>query len=245
MTFCDAHLHAACCDWKANDGFLAASCAHSIEEFYRQEELVKESGNSLAPMFGMHPQMPLTQNADFMEELLKSSRIIGIGETGFDLFTSGFKAQLAAQEQAWGISLELAARYAVPVLVHDRKALDFIFRDANKLKALPAVIFHSFAFGPREAFSILRHGINAYFSFSKQILNGNKKSRACVSEIALDRLLLETDAPYQTLKGEKATSPGEIQRVYAEAAVIRGIEQEVLADALMDNFKAAYSYPRT
>lgn len=250
IIFCDAHLHAVCCTELAegrNDGqlatgeaFLGASCAHSIEEFARQEELVRRSGGSLLPLFGMHPQMPLTENAAFMEDLLKTGRIIGIGETGFDLFTPEFKANLDAQEKAWHISLDMAARYAVPVVVHDRKALDLIFRDADKLKALPAVIFHSFAFGPREAQSILNHGLNAWFSFAKQILNGNKKSRACVQELPLDRLLLETDAPYQTLRGEQATSPREIRRVYAEAALIRGMALPELATALLENFRAAY-----
>ena len=243
MLFCDAHFHAACCkglSGKDLDDFLGASCAHSIEEFTRQEELVASCPGHILPFFGMHPQLPLLENADYMEELLRDKRIRGIGETGFDLFTPEFKANLKAQEEAWNVSLALAAEYAVPVVVHDRKALDLIFRDADKLRPLPAVIFHSFAFGPREALSILKHGLNAYFSFAKQILNGNKKSRACVKELPLDRLLLETDAPYQTLRGEDATSPSEIRRVYAEAALIRGIPLEELAAALLRNFREAY-----
>lgn len=247
MLFCDAHFHAACCkgfSGKDLDGFLGASCAHSTEEFARQEELVASCPGQILPLFGMHPQLPLLENADFMEGLLRDKRIIGIGETGFDLFTPEFKANKKAQEEAWNISLSLAAGYAVPVVVHDRKALDLIFRDAGKLKSLPAVIFHSFAFGPREALSILKHGLNAYFSFAKQILNGNKKSRACVQELPLDRLLLETDAPYQTLRGEKATSPSEIRRVYAEAALIRGTNMEQLAARLSANFQEAYRTER-
>ncbi len=248
IIFCDAHFHAACCEGltgKELDGFLGASCAHFIEEFGRQEQLVQASGGHILPLFGMHPQLPLLENADYMEELLKKKRIIGIGETGFDLFTPEFRANQKAQEEAWNVSLALAAEYAVPVVVHDRKALDLIFRDAGKLKALPSVILHSFAFGPREALSILNHGINAWFSFAKQLLNGNKKSRACVGELPLDRILLETDAPYQTLKGETATSPLEIRRVYAEAALIRGIGMDELAAALQKNFTAAYREPQT
>ena len=253
MLFCDAHLHAACCSGLEQaatmenyrlsgekDGFLGASCAHGREEFARQQELVRLSGGHIRPLFGMHPQLPLLDNADFLETLLIRKEIIGIGETGFDLFTPEFKANLAAQEEAWGISLELAATYGVPVVVHDRKALDFIFRDAGKLKVLPAVVFHSFAFGPREALSILNHGIPAWFSFAKQLLNGNKKSRSCVAELPLDRLLLETDAPYQTLKGESETSPFEIRRVYDEAARIRGMGLEELAAALQENFEAVF-----
>ncbi|MCR5622368.1 MAG: TatD family hydrolase [Treponema sp.] len=249
MLFCDAHLHAACCrelekepSSYGSDGensYYGASCAHFIEEFARQKDIVGQNGGHILPFFGMHPQLPLLENADFMESLLQRKEIRGIGETGFDLFTEEFKANIQAQEEAWQTSLALAAAYSVPAVVHDRKALDHIFRDAGKLKALPAVIFHSFAFGPREAFSILKHGINAYFSFAKQILNGNKKSRACVQELPLDRLLLETDAPYQTLRGEETTGPWEIRRVYEEAAAIRGTQFTELCPALQENFMAA------
>lgn len=268
MLYCDAHFHACCCPELAGAGgsapaaaengpfrdsfrdentlsdgadrFFAASCAHDREEFERQEQLVQASGGHILPLFGMHPQLPLLENADYMEGLLRDRRIIGIGETGFDLFTPEFRAKLQAQEEAWQTSLALAARYQVPVVVHDRKALDFIFRDAGRLRGLPAVIFHSFAFGPREARSILQHGIHAYFSFAKQILNGNKKSRACVKDLPLDCLLLETDAPYQTLRGEERTSPFEIRRVYAEAALIRDMPQDELAAPLQENFTAAF-----
>lgn len=268
MLFCDAHFHACCCPELADTGkngpatagkdsfqdhfpakkgfsdgadrFFAASCAHDRDEFVRQEELVSRAAGHILPLFGMHPQLPLLENADYMEELLQKKRIIGIGETGFDRFTDEFKANIQAQEEAWQTSLALAARYEVPVVVHDRKALDYIFRDAGTLRLLPAVIFHSFAFGPREARSILQHGIHAYFSFAKQLLNGNKKSRACVKELPLDCLLLETDAPYQTLKGEERTSPFEIRRVYAEAALIRDMPQDELAAGLQENFTAAY-----
>ncbi len=262
MLFCDAHFHACCCPELENTGsngpdkpekkifrdgkdcFLGASCAHDREEFEQQKELVRASEGHILPLFGMHPQLPRLENADFMEALLQKKEIIGIGETGFDLFTDEFKAELKNQEEAWRISLELATKHGVPIVVHDRKALDFIFRDAVNLKLLPAVIFHSFAFGPREALSILHHGINAYFSFAKQILNGNKKSRSCVAELPLDRLLLETDAPYQTLKGEERTSPFEIRRVYREAASIREMKLEKLTCALQENFKAAYKTAR-
>ncbi len=272
MIFCDAHMHAACCSDLAGDDtitptatekgsfmapfldtnglsngedrFFTASCSHDRDEFARQQELVSRSKGHILPLFGMHPQLPLLENADFIEALLQKKEIIGIGETGFDLFTDEFRANLNKQEEAWETSVALAASYKVPVVVHDRKALDFIFRDTGKLKGLPAVIFHSFAFGPREALSVVRHGINAYFSFSKQILNGNKKSRSCVAELPLDRLLLETDAPYQTLKGEERTSPLEIRRVYQEAASIRKMKLEELASALQENFKAAYRTAR-
>ena len=76
------------------------------------------------------------------------------------------------------------------------------------------VLFHSFMGPPVEALSLLNRGINGYFSFGKQLLNCNKKAIACVRELPSNRILAETDAPFQTLKGEKYTAPSEIVRVY-------------------------------
>ena len=71
-----------------------------------------------------------------------------------------------------------------------------------------------------EAASLLNHNINAYFSFGKQLLNGNKKAIACLRELPSERLLAETDAPFQFLKGEKYTAPEDIKRIYEEFDIL-------------------------
>ena len=54
-------------------------------------------------------------------------------------------------------------------------------------------------------------------------MNGAKKAISCVRSLPLERLLFETDAPYQTLKGERATSPSEIALVYQTAFELRTV----------------------
>jgi len=138
------------------------------------------------------------------------------------------------------VQCALAAAYKVPLIVHDRKALDNLFRDKAELAKIPAVVFHSFAFGPREALSLLDHGISSYFSFGKQLLNGNKKSIACVKELPADVLLLETDAPFQTLKGETRTEPEDIMVVYKAMAEIRRSDDEEVERMIYRNFKTVF-----
>lgn len=58
--------------------------------------------------------------------------------------------------------------------------------DSALLRKIRAVVFHSFCGGMYEVEGILGKGINAYFSFGKQILNGNKKSIECVRFLPLD-----------------------------------------------------------
>ena len=74
---------------------------------------------------------------------------------------------------------------------------------------------------PAEAESLLDREINAYFSFGKQLLNGNKKVIACVRELPGERVLAETDAPFQYLKNEQYTSLSDIEKIISEIARLK------------------------
>ena len=78
---------------------------------------------------------------------------------------------------------------------------------------MPEVLFHSFMGPVSQAFSLLDKNINGYFSFGKQVFNGNKKVLECIQKLPSQRILCETDAPFQYLKGEKFTSPADITKI--------------------------------
>ena len=244
--FCDAHFHLvpseAALGRLASANFKAVTAAHYVDEFLAQEARVKEL-NGTAPRllqsFGLHPQEPLLQNLDFLEGLLRDGRVQAVGECGYDFFTKEFSDKAAAQEKAFAAQVELAARYNVPAIVHARKAMEKIFASAAALKKVPAVVFHSFAGTPADARSLLDKGINAYFSFGKPLMNGAKKAIACVRSLPIELLLFETDAPYQTLKGELATSPAEIADIYQAAFEIRAAGVPFEARPSFADFAAA------
>lgn len=228
--FCDAHFHLIPSEAALGTHSLprgrSVTAAHFVEEFLAQEKRVKvlnasSSSPCLLQSFGLHPQEPLLENLPFLEGLLQEKRIAAVGECGLDFFTQEFSANRGAQEKAFAAQLDLAARYKVPAIVHARKAMQEIFESAAALKKVPAVVFHSFAGTLMDARSLLAKGVNAYFSFGKPLMNGAKKAILCVRALPLDRLLFETDAPYQTLKGEAATSPAEIADVYQAAFELR------------------------
>lgn len=218
----DAHFHYAVCKDYGIDlpvfengiEWSGISCAHSKNEF----EIQCEAPNHVIQSYGMHPQNAanenITESADFLESLLENKKISFIGESGFDYFTQEFRDAEKLQEEIWNIQLELALKYNVPLVIHCRKAKHKLFEYSKKLKQLPEVLFHSFMGPPVEAESLLNHGINGYFSFGKQLLNGNKKAIACVKELPEERVLAETDAPFQFLKGEKYTDLRDIINIY-------------------------------
>ncbi len=249
MIFCDAHLHIIqCFNYEKNKALtntFSVSCAHSKSEFLEMEALLSSVSKNIFPAFGLHPQKPdfgasLEENAAFLKCLLEEKRICAVGETGFDLFSPEFKLNFEKQKKAWGICLDLALKYKVPLVLHDRKALDILFSYAKELASLPAVVFHSFAFGVKEAESLLSHKINGYFSFGNALIKGNKKSLACFEKLPLDRLLLETDAPYQTLRGQTFTPVSQIEAIYKRAGEIRNLPLDALCGAMKENFFAAY-----
>jgi TatD DNase family protein len=243
--YCDAHIHIADIDkWTPFNGNSAVcSCFHSIDEWNRSLSVIVPQNFCLIRSFGIHPQNPDIGLIDFLLNLCKHREQTGIqavGEAGFDLFREEYKQTIESQETVWLAQIDAAQSYNLPLIVHCRHALDRIFRDSKLLAKLPSVIFHSFAGSSIEAQSLLEWGINAYFSFGKPLLNGNKRALHCVSSLEMERIVLETDAPYQTLKGETATQPEDIIKVYEKAAQLRMMSSDDLSQSVQSNFIKAF-----
>ena len=266
----DAHFHLADCVYDdiplpGNDiEWYACTCSHSKEEWeiterftaLRQAQgvvrfanlpsfLRKLAGQQIYLSYGLHPQsaghINVEENAAFLEQLLQQNKLNAIGEAGFDYFNEEFRKQAATQEEMFNMQLDLAIQYNLPLIVHCRKANEKLFEYSKQLKKLPSVLFHSFMGMPNEARSLLDRGINAYFSFGKQVMNNNKKVIACVRELPEQVLLTETDAPWQFLKGETHTAPEDIKKIFEAFCQIRQTAPEQLAQILKNNFYNLFS----
>ena len=264
----DAHFHLADCMYDniplpGNDmEWYACTCSHSQEEWEiterfrnkfgmtessdaRHAELVSASHDRLYVSYGLHPQsagyINVKENADFLENLLQQHKLHAIGEAGFDCFNEEFRAQAAIQEEMFNIQLALATQYNMPLVIHCRKANEKLFEYSKQLKKLPGVLFHSFMGMPNEAQSLIARGINAYFSFGKQVLNNNKKVIACVKELPDSVLLTETDAPWQFLKGEKFTHPADIKKVFEAFCQIKNQSANLMQNSIKRNFLNLFS----
>ena len=129
----------------------------------------------------------------------------------------------------------------MPLVIHCRRAMDKIFLYCKDLKKLPAVVFHAFPGSRQEAENLLRRGVEGYFSFGKELLRGRKNSIRCVQELPLERLLAETDAPYQPLRNQEATLPQDIKLVYQEFAMLRGVHEDEIKNPLEKNFQRIFT----
>jgi TatD DNase family protein len=242
MNYIDAHIHIADCkEWQFLPQVFQCSSCHTEKEFLFVESLSQKYPNQIFPTFGIHPQNPDTALFSFLEQLAAAQRIVAVGEAGFDFFTSELGATWKKQQEVWQFQLELAQKYQLPLVIHCRKAMDKIFLYCKELALLPAVVFHAFPGSCQEAHNLLQRGIEGYFSFGKELLRGRKNSRSCVQMLPQERLLAETDAPYQTLRNEEATASQDIVLVYQEFAKIRGIPEAALKNPLEENFQRIFT----
>lgn len=257
MLFCDAHLHINhiinCYDTiqdffkvsAKNLRLYACSTALEPNEFNQNENfsLFFPKGFKIIHSFGIHPWYVSEEkycNIDFLEKLLSENRIHAVGECGFDFFTPELRETEQRQRELFEATLELAIQYSRPLVIHDRKAAEPVFRYSPELKKLPAVVFHAFPFGAREAEVILSKNVNAYFSFGKNLLRKSSRNIKALQGIQFSRILAETDSPYGRIGKEKFTPVADITKVYESISDIRKVALEELGEILHANFCAAY-----
>jgi len=231
---------------------LAARLAH--EPAGRPAAVAPRGGQGPSPSgaerrailsFGIHPQAASMRDADFLAGLAAAGRIGAIGEAGFDFFGDRPERVRSAENEraqraAFEFQLEIALARGLPMVLHLRKAMDLAFAYADRLRRLPAAVFHSYMGTAREAESLLARGIEAYFSFGAPILNGHKRAIEACAAIPADRLLSETDAPWQPPRGEALCRLEHIGRIVAGMAAIRGEPPQALEGPLERNFRKAY-----
>ena len=141
---------------------------------------------------GIHPcNVDSNTPIQEIEKLCQNKKCVAIGEIGLDYYWRDDNKPL--QHEVFAAQLELAHKLDLPVSVHDREAhadtLDFL----KKYK--PKGVVHSFSGSVEMAEEILKLGM--YFGIGGVITFKNaKKLLDVVKMLPLDRILLETDAPY-------------------------------------------------
>jgi TatD DNase family protein len=241
-----------------------------LEEFSYIESLAGKAANGKAangkaangtaailPCFAVHPQSPalaaaggnkITENAineslETLHQLAAAGRIAAVGECGFDLYDAQFRETEAAQGRIFAVHLELALRYGLPLVIHARRAMHKVFAAAAALKKCKAVIFHSWPGALDEGLSLLRRGVNAYFSFGNVIRLNHKQAMRCCALFPADRVLTETDAPFQAPKGRDFSHWADLPGIIEAAAALRSeaASAEELEAQIEANFRAAFS----
>lgn len=174
---------------------------------------------------------------DKIAELTKHPKVVAIGETGLDYHWDIPKPlQLRVFEDQIKLSLDLD----MPIVVHDREAHGDVFDLLRKYR--PKALVHCFS----GSVELMREAVKlgSFISLGGVVTFKNARhSIEVAGEIPLDRLLLETDAPYMApvpFRGKRNDS-SKIIFAAEKIAALRGVGVQELLDITADNAKRFYS----
>lgn len=232
MRFVDTHIHLQ--DYSATpeeviarlraagtDKVVCVSAHQS--DWPKAAALADKFPDCVVPAFAVHPWYISEISASWAEQLadyLRQYPQAAIGECGFDRLKN---PDFTAQKAVFDIHIELARKFQRPLLIHAVKAWAWLDEYWEKLPE--KYVFHSFNAHPENLKNIIRYG--GYVAVNEGIFK-NKAAAEVIRQISLNRLLFESDAPYQS----KAESLAELCR---KAALIRDMDMADLAAAVYAN----------
>ncbi|MEA2703337.1 MAG: TatD DNase family protein [Actinomycetota bacterium] len=187
---------------------------------------------------GLHPH-DAKHGVETVAGLLDNPEVVAVGECGLDYHYD--HSPRPVQREAFAAQIELARDRGLALVVHTREAWDDTFDILRSTGGVDRTIFHCFSGGPDEARLALALG--AYLSFSG-IVTFKKADdlRAAAAMAPLDRLLVETDAPYLAPVPHRGrqNEPAFVPLVGAAVAAARGVAVEEIERATWLNAMAAF-----
>ena len=196
---------------------------------------------------GVHPHEAAAESeqgttTDRLVALAADPKVVGIGETGLDYYYEHSPRE--AQRALFRVHIAAARESGLPLIVHTREAdgdtVD-ILKEEMSSGPFKGVI-HCFSTGPEVAEAALKMGF--YISFSGIVtFNRAEALREIAKSVPLERLLVETDAPYlaPVPRRGKRNEPAYVAHTAARLAEVLGLEAEELARATTANFHALFA----
>lgn len=227
-----------------NDVGCAACISVNLEDFPRVLGLA-ETYPQIYASVGVHPEVTDVREPTIAElaHLAQHPMVIAIGETGLDYYWR--KDAPEWQRDRFRTHIRAAIQAGKPLVVHNREATSDTLRLLGEEGAgQVGGVLHCFT----ETWAIAEEALALGFHIS---LSGivTFKNALAVKEVArrvpLDRLLIETDAPYLApvpFRG-KINQPAYVRHVAEEIARLRGISFDDVAKATTDNFFRLFSIP--
>lgn len=202
---------------------------------------------------GIHPWIAAkglpSRLIEGLEELARDRRVVAVGEIGLDFVDNCAGTSFAdpslrqIQEEAFRRQVQWAVSKHLPMIVHARGAYSrviSILKDENSGQA--GGVVHNFDGSPDEANALWMLGL--YVSFGGALTYPQAKSlRETARAIPLDRILLETDAPYMPLDQQQTVDnePANVRRIAQVLARLREETFERVTEATYQNFRRLFS----
>lgn len=218
-----------------NAGINLESSAESIR--------LAEKYDFIYAAVGIHPHDTGEAGPSYLEELEKMAahpRVVALGEIGLDYYRD--LSPRPVQRRLFREQLELAGKLNLPVIIHDREAhgdmLDILRKEGQ---GLPGGVMHCFSGSWEMAAECLAMGF--YISFAGPVTFPNaSRLKDIAARVPLDRLLVETDAPYLAPAPHrgKRNEPAHVNFVLEEIARLKGIDKAEMAKICTENGKRLF-----
>ncbi|QCO13840.1 TatD family deoxyribonuclease [Azospirillum brasilense] len=202
---------------------------------------VAERYDDVLCSLGVHPHQAAAEidgvSVERLVELSKHPKVIGLGETGLDYFYD--KSPRDIQQECFRRHIRASLDTGLPLIVHTRDADDDTMQIVREEAAGQPVngLLHCFSSGRQLAEEALDFGF--YISLSGIVtFKKSEDLRAIVKDVPLDRILVETDAPYLApvpFRG-KRNEPAYVAHTAACVAGVKGVDAADLARISTDNF---------
>jgi TatD DNase family protein len=192
---------------------------------------------------GVHPNDAASFRAGDLDELRQLAahpRVVAVGEIGLDLYWKA--APLEQQQALFAAQLQLAAEVGKPVIVHDREAHAAVLETLRAYRPPAGAVLHAFSGDSAMAESAVAEGF--YLGVDGPLTYKNSHVlRAIFTAAPLERILLETDAPYLTPQPHRGrrNEPAYLRYVAEKLAEVRRLDLDEVARVTTAN--AARLFP--
>lgn len=218
---------------------MVTICTHVSR--FAQVAAVAERFDDVLCSVGVHPHHAEPELAEATEAhliaLAKHPKVVGIGETGLDYFYD--RSPRDAQHESFRRHIRVCLETGLPLLVHTRDADEDTMRIIREeaTGARLTGLLHCFSSGRRLAEEAVAFGLHISLS-GIVTFRKSEELRAIVADLPLDRLLVETDAPFLAplpYRG-KRNEPAYVAETAAVVAAVKGVAPAELARITTANF---------
>lgn len=208
--------------------------------FDSMNKLCENNAHFCYPMAGLHPcsvaELTVQEELNRVRLELNNKKYIAVGEIGIDLYWD--KTTLEAQQLAFRKQIEWSLELDLPFVIHARDSFEEIFQvmdefDGNQLKG----VFHCFTGNLEQLNKILESYPQFYFGLGGVSTFKNSGMNMVIPQIPLEKIVLETDAPYlaPVPKRGKRNEPSYLSYIAQCVADFKEMSLERLSDSTTKN----------
>jgi TatD DNase family protein len=254
MKYIDIHSHLNFPDYDADKEAVLARMAETetgtivvgtdFESSKRAVELAEQHDNIWA-CIGVHPvdDPKVSFNKEKFAELVKSKKVVAIGECGLDFYHGDKEADMERQKKLFLEQINFAVEHNKPLMIHARDAYEELLEILEQEKKVHGGKLrgdiHFFAGNLKNAQRLWEIGFTTSFT---GVITFAREYDEVIKYAPLEMLMSETDAPFATpapYRG-KRNEPSYVSEVVKKIAEIRGEEFEIVREKMILNAQKVF-----